>query len=103
MNTTNTSPTALVIHGGAGVIERDRLGVDDERDIRAGLDAALDAGHAVLSRGGGALDAVEAAVRALEDCPRINAGPGPGYDAQSPHEPAASPMEGHTPRAGSTA
>ena len=103
METIKTSPVALVIHGGAGVIERDQLGADDERDIRAGLDAALDAGHAVLARGGGALDAVEAAVRALEDCPRFNAGHGAVYDADGKHELDASVMEGHTRRAGAVA
>jgi beta-aspartyl-peptidase (threonine type) len=103
MTTPIASPTALVIHGGAGVIERDQLGADDERAIRAGLDAALDAGHAVLARGGAALDAVEAAVRALEDCPRFNAGHGAVFDADGRHELDASLMEGHTRRAGAVA
>ncbi|HZW19162.1 MAG TPA: isoaspartyl peptidase/L-asparaginase [Luteimonas sp.] len=101
--TTPNPPVALVIHGGAGVIERDRLGADDEREIRAGLDAALDAGQAVLVRGGSALDAVEAAVRALEDSPRFNAGHGAVYDAEGRHELDASVMEGHTRRAGAVA
>ena len=100
---THLRPTALVIHGGAGVIERDQLGADDERAIRAELEAALDAGHAVLSRGGSALDAVEAAVRALEDSPRFNAGHGAVYDAEGRHELDASVMEGHTRRAGAVA
>jgi len=100
---THLRPTALVIHGGAGVIERDRLGADDERAIRADLEAALDAGHALLSRGGSALDAVEAAVRALEDSPRFNAGHGAVYDAEGRHELDASVMEGHTRRAGAVA
>ncbi|HVI58173.1 MAG TPA: isoaspartyl peptidase/L-asparaginase [Luteimonas sp.] len=103
MDASTTSPTALAIHGGAGVIERERLGADDERAIRADLDAALDAGHAVLARGGGALDAVEAAVRALEDSPRFNAGHGAVYDADGRHELDASLMEGHTRRAGAVA
>jgi len=97
------SPTALVIHGGAGVIERADLGADDERAIRAALDAALDAGQAVLARGGSALDAVEAAVVALEESPRFNAGKGAVYNAQGGHELDASVMEGHTRRAGAVA
>lgn len=96
-------PTALVIHGGAGVIERERLDADAERAIRADLDAALDAGQDLLSRGGSALDAVEAAVRALEDSPRFNAGRGSVYDAGGRHELDASVMEGHTRRAGAVA
>ena len=99
----NDRPTALVIHGGAGVIERDALAADEERAIRADLDAALDAGQAVLARGGSALDAVEAAVRALEDSPRFNAGKGAVFDAQGRHELDASVMEGHTRRAGAVA
>ena len=103
MDTKNTNPIALVIHGGAGVIERDRLGADDERAIHADLDAALDAGHAVLAGGGSALDAVEAAARALEDSPRFNAGHGAVFDAEGRHELDASVMEGHTRRAGAIA
>lgn len=100
---THLRPIALVLHGGAGVIERDRLSADEERAIRADLEAALDAGHALLSRGGSALDAVEAAVRALEDSPRFNAGHGAVYDAEGRHELDASVMEGHTRRAGAVA
>src|SRR3546814_15785207 len=47
--TIHSRPIALVIHGGAGVIERDQLGADDERAIHADLDVAPDAGHAVRS------------------------------------------------------
>jgi beta-aspartyl-peptidase (threonine type) len=104
MNTTTQSnPVALVIHGGAGVIERGMLGTEDERAIRADLDAALDAGHAVLAGGGSALDAAEAAVRALEDSPRFNAGHGAVFDAEGRHELDAAVMEGHTRRAGAVA
>ncbi|WP_226470383.1 isoaspartyl peptidase/L-asparaginase family protein [Luteimonas panaciterrae] len=101
--TATTRPTALVIHGGAGVIERAQLSVEQEQGIRADLDAALDAGHAVLSRAGSALDAVEAAVRVLEDSPRFNAGKGAVFDAEGRHELDASLMEGHSGRAGAVA
>lgn len=99
----NDRPTALVIHGGAGVIERDALDAGEERAIRADLDRALDAGHAVLARGGSALDAAEAAVRALEESPRFNAGKGAVFNAEGRHELDASVMEGHTRRAGAVA
>lgn len=95
--------TALAIHGGAGVIERDALSPEDERAIRADLTRALDAGNAVLSRGGTALDAVEAAVVVLEDSPRFNAGKGSVFDADGGHQLDASIMEGHTRRAGAVA
>ena len=96
-------PTALVIHGGAGVIERDKLSAADEAAIRAALDRALDAGNDVLARGGTALDAVEAAVRVLEEAPQFNAGKGAVFDANGGHQLDASVMEGHTRRAGAVA
>jgi DUF917 family protein len=70
--------TALVIHGGAGVIERGSMSADEEKAVRADLDKALDAGHAVLAKGGSALDAVQAAIRVLEESPHFNAGKGRG-------------------------
>ena len=66
----------LMIHGGAGILRPDTLSADQAAGARAGLNAALDAGTAVLSRGGNALDAVEASVRVLEDDPHFNAGRG---------------------------
>ena len=98
-----TPRTALVIHGGAGVIERSALSGEDERAIRVDLDRALDAGNAVLARGGAALDAVQAAIQVLEDSPRFNAGKGAVFNAQGRHELDASIMDGHTRRAGAVA
>ena len=95
--------TALVIHGGAGVIERSALSVADEKAIRADLDRALDAGNAILVKGGSALDAVEAVIVVLEDSPRFNAGKGAVFNAEGGHELDASIMEGHTRRAGAVA
>ena len=66
----------LVIHGGAGIIEKGRIAPVQERDIRAALDRALATGSAILAAGGSAVDAVEAAVRELEDDPNFNAGRG---------------------------
>ncbi len=99
----DTPRTALVIHGGAGVIKRDSLSAQDERAIRAGLDRALDAGNAILSSGGSALDAVQAAIEILEESPRFNAGKGAVFNAVGGHELDASIMEGHTRRAGAVA
>lgn len=95
--------TALVIHGGAGVIERGALTAEDERAIRVDLNLALDAGNAVLAKGGAALDAVQAVIQVLEDSPRFNAGKGAVFNAQGKHELDASIMEGHTRRAGAVA
>jgi len=95
--------TALVIHGGAGVIERGSMSADEEKAVRADLDKALDAGHAVLAKGGSALDAVQAAIRVLEESPHFNAGKGAVFNAEGKHELDASVMEGHTRRAGAVA
>lgn len=100
---TQQRPVALVIHGGAGVIERNALSADDEREIRAQLDRALDAGHAVLAQGGSALDAAIAAVVVLEDSPRFNAGKGAVFNAEGGHELDASLMQGHDRSAGAVA
>ena len=99
----SSKPFALVIHGGAGVIERDQLSATDEQSIRADLERALEAGRVILANGGAALDAVEAAVVALEESPRFNAGKGSVYNAEGRHELDASIMEGHTRRAGAVA
>jgi len=90
----------LVIHGGAGVIERARLTPEQDREIRAALDRALEAGAAVLASGGSALDAVEAAVRVLEDDPHFNAGRGSVFTYDGNIEMDASIMDGSNRAAG---
>lgn len=96
-------PTALVIHGGAGVSSRADISAEDEIAIRRDLDRALDAGQAVLAAGGSALDAVSAAVVVLEDSEWFNAGRGSVYNAEGGHELDASIMEGRGKRAGAVA
>ncbi len=97
------SPFVLAIHGGAGVIAPDQLSIDDAASIHADLRAALDAGERILAAGGNALDAVQAAVVALEESPRFNAGKGAVYTCEGAHELDASLMEGQTRRAGAVA
>lgn len=94
---------ALVIHGGAGFVPKDALSEADRRDVHATLNRALDAGYAILERGGSAVDAVEAAVVVLEESPRFNAGKGAVFNARGQHELDAAIMEGHTRRAGAVA
>ena len=90
----------LAIHGGAGVIERARLSPDEDEAIRAALDQALDAGAAILEDGGAALDAVEAAVRMLEDDPHFNAGRGSVFTYEGRIEMDAAIMDGKNRAAG---
>ena len=61
----------LLVHGGAWAIPADAAQVHEE-----GVRNALETGYAILSRGGSALDAVEAAVTVLEDDPTFDAGRG---------------------------
>jgi len=90
----------LVIHGGAGIIDREHLTVEKEKGVRAALDRALAAGSAVLSGGGAALDAVEAAIKVLEDDPDFNAGRGAVLTWDGTAELDASIMDGRTRAAG---
>jgi beta-aspartyl-peptidase (threonine type) len=93
----------LVIHGGAGTIERNKMTPEKEREYRAGLERALTAGYEILKRGGSSLDATEAAVRALEDDPHFNAGKGSVFSSAGTNEMDASIMEGKTLKAGAVA
>lgn len=92
---------ALAVHGGAGTLRRADLDPAREPLYHQALAAALEAGHAVLRSGGTALDAVQAAVMALEDEPLFNAGRGAVFNDQGFIEMEAAIMDGPTRRAGS--
>ncbi|MGJ3647803.1 isoaspartyl peptidase/L-asparaginase family protein [Sphingomonas sp. GlSt437] len=93
----------LAVHGGAGQMTRDRLSAEEDAGARAGLAAALHAGSAVLAAGGSALDAVEAAVRVLEDDPHFNAGRGAVLTYDGGVSLDAAIMAGDGQRAGAVA
>jgi beta-aspartyl-peptidase (threonine type) len=90
----------LMIHGGAGSMRRGKLAEADDIAARAGLDHALAAGVALLEAGGSALDAVEAAVRVLEDDPVFNAGRGSVFTHEGRNELDAAIMNGADRAAG---
>lgn len=90
----------LVIHGGAGTLERGRLTAENDEAARAGLGRALDAGTEILAKGGDALDAIEAAVKVLEDDPHFNAGRGAVFTYEGHNELDAAIMDGRTRGAG---
>jgi beta-aspartyl-peptidase (threonine type) len=100
---TNTKNWTLVIHGGAGVIERSRISPETDAAVRAALGRALDAGSLILAADGTALDAVEAAVQVLEDDPHFNAGRGAAFTFEGTNELDAAIMDGATRAAGSVA
>jgi L-asparaginase / beta-aspartyl-peptidase len=94
---------SLVIHGGAGVIERAKLKPEDDVAIRAALNRALESGSAVLKSGGASLDAVQAAVTVLEDDPHFNAGRGAVFTYEGGNSLDAAIMDGRDRKAGSVA
>jgi L-asparaginase / beta-aspartyl-peptidase len=79
----------IIVHGGAGADP-----AEGRDELRQGMRAAAAAGWRVLAAGGAALDAVESAVRALEDHPRFNAGRGSVLTRDGTIEMDASIMEG---------
>ena len=93
----------LMIHGGCGAMRPATVSPELEEEARAGLNAALDAGEAILAAGGSALDAVEAAARMLEDHPSFNAGRGSVLTADGVAELDAAIMDGRDRRAGAVA
>ncbi|XP_010131254.1 PREDICTED: isoaspartyl peptidase/L-asparaginase [Buceros rhinoceros silvestris] len=79
----------IVVHGGAGRIFKER-----EEGSRAGVVRAALQGYGILKQGGTALDAVEEAVRLMEDDPHFNAGCGSVLNEKGEVEMDAIIMDG---------
>jgi beta-aspartyl-peptidase (threonine type) len=94
---------AIAVHGGAGTARPEDVGSDRERQFREKLTEALSAGGDILAAGGSALDAVEAAIRIMEDSPLFNAGKGAVFNHDGRNELDASIMDGATLEAGAVA
>jgi len=93
-----TRVPTIIVHGGAGADPS-----EGRDELRQGVRAATVAGWRVLSAGGAALDAVESAVRTLEDHPRFNAGRGSALTRDGTVEMDASIMEGNRLQCGAVA
>src|SRR6266498_78965 len=93
----------LVIHGGAGTILKSQMTPEKEKAYQQGLNDALQTGYDILSKGGTALDAVEASIKVLEDNPLFNAGKGAVFTNEGKNELDASIMDGKTLKAGAVA
>lgn len=91
---------SIAIHGGAGTLIKGRMTPEKEQAYKSALQAALEEGYQLLENGGSAVDAVDAAVRILEDSPLFNAGKGSVFTATGSHEMDASIMDGKTLNAG---
>ena len=91
---------SIAIHGGAGTLVKGLMTPELEVEYKAALQNALTQGYSVLGKGGSALDAVEIAVRLLEDSPLFNAGKGSVFTAEGTHEMDAAIMNGENLKAG---
>ena len=96
-------PYAIVIHGGAGTINKAQLSPSQQQAYEQKLTEAVNAGYAVLEKGGSSLDAVTQAVLVMEDSPLFNAGKGAVYTYEGGHDLDASIMRGDTLEAGAVA
>jgi len=91
---------SIAIHGGAGTLVKGLMTLELETEYKLALKNARDKGYETLNQGGSALDAVEVAVKLLEDSPLFNAGRGAVFTAEGTHEMDASIMDGKTTEAG---
>ena len=102
-STAATHRWSIVVHGGAGVIERKNMPPVTEAAYRAAMKTAIETGAAVLEKGGTSLDAVEATIEYFEDNPLFNAGKGAVFTADGRNELDAAIMDGATLKAGAVA
>jgi len=93
----------FIIHGGAGVIKKGSLSSEQEKEYTDKLREAVLAGYKALQAGKTSLDAVEIAIRILEDSPLFNAGKGAVFTNDGKNELDASIMDGKTLGAGAVA
>lgn len=98
-----SSTFGIAIHGGGGVRPRAEMTPQIEAEYRAALRQALASGYEVLRSGGTSVDAVEAAIRVMEDSPLFNAGKGASYNRDGYQELDSSIMDGRTLDAGGVA
>jgi beta-aspartyl-peptidase (threonine type) len=94
---------AIVVHGGAGIIERKDLTTEQEQAYREAMRRVTESGAKLLAEGKPALDVIEATVGMMEDDPLFNAGRGAVFSAQGRNELDAAIMDGKTLKAGSVA
>jgi beta-aspartyl-peptidase (threonine type) len=94
---------ALVIHGGAGGVNRKNHSPMQQQAYSQKLQEALNVGYAVLEKGGISLDAVQAAINVMEDSPLFNAGKGAVYNSEGKQEMDAAIMDGENLNCGAVA
>lgn len=99
----NTTKYVMVIHGGAGTIEKQHMTPEKEAAYTAALTEALQSGYDLLKEGKSSMDAVQAAVNVMENSPLFNAGKGAVFTNDGRNELDASIMDGKTLKAGAVA
>lgn len=99
----NLAPVSLVIHGGAGTIKKENMDPEQEKEIRAKLEEALNTGYAILEEGGTSTDAVVSTIQVLEKSKHFNSGIGAVFTAEGKNELDASIMNGEDNAAGAVA
>lgn len=91
---------AIAVHAGAETMDPEEVSPEKEQQYKEGLHQALQAGYQVLEDGGSALDAVEAAVKSMEDFPLFNAGRGANLNEEGEPTFDAAVMDGRSLKAG---
>lgn len=94
---------AIVIHGGAGVMSKDKISEEHRTEYKAKLNEALELGEKMLKDGAPATNVVVDVIKILEDSPLFNAGKGAVFTHDGINELDASIMEGKTLNAGAVA
>ena len=94
---------AIAIHGGAGTILRSSMTSEKEAAYKKALQEAIEAGEHILVQKGRSIDAVEAAIKVLEDNPLFNAGKGSVFTNEGKNEMDAAIMNGKDLMAGAVA
>jgi len=94
---------SIVIHGGAGGINRDHFSTAQEEVYKSKLKESLDAGYLVLEQGGSSISAIQASITVLENSPLFNAGKGAVFNSEGKQEMDASIMNGYTLNTGAVA
>lgn len=100
---TQTNKFAIVIHGGAGTILKENMSEEKEKAYKQKLGEAVQSGYKILKNGGSSLDAVEQAIKIMEDSPLFNAGKGSVFTHHKTNEMDASIMTGNNLMAGAVA
>ena len=102
-NKNQSTKFSIVIHGGAGTMEREKMSVEKELEYKKKLGEALNKGYKILENNGSSERAVIEAIKIMEDSPLFNAGKGAVLDERGQVSLDASFMNGENLNAGAIA